>query len=144
MIFRRQPDQPRARLSVLDFEDASATKFGKDEMRDLSWKQLLDHYACTECGRCQNECPAYATGKPLSPYMLVHHVKEHAMVKGKALLAGGGELPAGAPAAASASLVGDVVHPTRSGPARAAGPARRPAPSSSSTSRRSWITAAAW
>ncbi|MEZ4398239.1 MAG: (Fe-S)-binding protein [Candidatus Krumholzibacteriia bacterium] len=109
MILRRPPDAPRARLSTIDFTDQSATKFGKDEMADLTWKQMLDHYACTECGRCQNECPAYATGKPLSPYMMVHHVKEHIMAKGGALIGtADGALPEDAPAKAKASLVGDV------------------------------------
>ena len=108
-VFRRQPDAPRARLSTIDFADETLTKYGKDEMRDLTWKQMLDHYACTECGRCQSECPAFATDKPLSPYMLVHHVKEHVMAKGHALLAGGGELGEGAPALAQKALVGDLV-----------------------------------
>jgi Fe-S oxidoreductase len=109
MIFRRLPGQPRARLSTLDFADETLTKYGKDEIQDLSWKQMLDHYACTECGRCQNECPAYATGKPLSPYMMMHHVKEHIIAKGNALLASkDGTLPESAPAKAKAALVGEV------------------------------------
>ncbi len=109
MIFRRLPGQPRARLSTLDFADETLTKYGKDEIQDLSWKQMLDHYACTECGRCQNECPAYATGKPLSPYMMMHHVKEHIIAKGNALITSkDGTLPESAPAKAKAALVGEV------------------------------------
>ena len=108
MMFRRLPGEPKARLAAIDFSDETATKFGKDEMADLSWKQLLDHMACTECGRCQNECPAYSTGKPLSPYMMVHHIKEHTLAKGYALLKSGGELGEDAPAAAKRALVGEV------------------------------------
>ncbi len=51
MMFRRLPGEPKAKLAGIDFTDAEATKFGKDEMADLSWKQILDHMACTECGR---------------------------------------------------------------------------------------------
>ncbi|MBN2169823.1 MAG: (Fe-S)-binding protein [Candidatus Krumholzibacteriota bacterium] len=108
-VFKRLPSTPRARLSIIDFTDETATKFGKDELTDLTWKQILDHYACTECGRCQNECPASRTDKPLSPYMLVHHVKEHAIRKGYALLAGKGELPEDAPEIARKPLIGGVV-----------------------------------
>lgn len=109
MIFRRLPGEARARLSTIDFADEKLTKYGKDELADLTWKQMLDHYACTECGRCQNECPAYATGKPLSPYMMMHHVKEHVIAKGGALLASAdGTLADSAPAKAKAALVGEV------------------------------------
>jgi Fe-S oxidoreductase len=108
MMYRRLPNEPKARLATIDFTDAEATKFGKDELTDLSWKQLLDHLACTECGRCQNECPAYATGKPLSPKAMVHDVKEHVMAKGGALLKGGGELPEDAPELAKQPLVGGI------------------------------------
>jgi Fe-S oxidoreductase len=106
--FKRFPDEPRARLSTIDFEDATATKFGKDEMVDLTWKQILDHMACTECGRCQNECPAFNTDKPLSPSRFIHHVKEHILAKGKALVAAGGELPEDADDSLKANLIGDV------------------------------------
>jgi len=107
ILFRRFGH--RALLSRIDFSDESAVKFGKDELADFSWKQILDHYACTECGRCQAHCPAYATDKPLSPYALVHHAKTHAIVKGTALLAAGGELGEDAPAEARRSLIGDVI-----------------------------------
>ena len=105
MIFRRLPGEPRARLTRIDFTDETATKFGKDELTDLSWKQILDHMACTECGRCQNECPAYSTDKPLSPAKLVHQLKEHSMAKGYALLRGGGELPENASEAAREKII---------------------------------------
>jgi Fe-S oxidoreductase len=100
---------PRAVLSRIDFADETATKFGKDELADFSWKQILDHYACTECGRCQDHCPAYSTDKPLTPYGLVHHAKGHFIAKGTALLIGNGELGEDAPAEAKRSLIGDIV-----------------------------------
>ncbi len=108
MMFRRLPGEPKAKLANIDFTDAEATKFGKDEMADLSWKQILDHMACTECGRCQVACPAYASGKPLSPKGMVHDVKEHLIAKGNALIKGGGELGEGAPELAGKALVGEI------------------------------------
>lgn len=100
---------PRAVLSKIDFADETATKFGKDELADFSWKQILDHYACTECGRCQDHCPAYTTDKPLTPYGLIHHAKAHAIGKGSAILAAGGELGEDAPEEAKRALIGDVI-----------------------------------
>ncbi|MCP4550286.1 MAG: (Fe-S)-binding protein [bacterium] len=109
--FKRMPDQPNAHLVPIDFTDETATKFGKDEIADYTWKQILDHLACTECGRCQNECPAFNTDKPLTPSGLMHHVKEHILVKNKALIDGKGELKEGAPEAAGKTLIGDVLDP---------------------------------
>lgn len=51
-------------LSKLDLENSE--QFGAAKVTDLSWKELLDTYSCTECGRCQTHCPTYVTGKPLS------------------------------------------------------------------------------
>ena len=47
----------------------------------FTWKGLLDFTSCTECGRCQSQCPAWATGKPLSPKLLVMGLREHAYAK---------------------------------------------------------------
>jgi Fe-S oxidoreductase len=55
---------PVGALSKLDLENA--TQFGTAKLTDLSWKEMLDTYSCTECGRCQTHCPTYVTGKPLS------------------------------------------------------------------------------
>jgi Fe-S oxidoreductase len=73
-------------LSRMDFEDESAEKFGVSEVQDYTWKQLMDLYACTECGRCQVACPAYLTEKPLSPYGVIHHLRGHFMDRGRSLL----------------------------------------------------------
>lgn len=53
-------------LTPLDFEKEEE-KFGAEKLEDLSWKRLLDAYACIMCNRCQEACPAYTTGKALSP-----------------------------------------------------------------------------
>jgi Fe-S oxidoreductase len=62
-------------MKPLNLEDENATSFGVTKVSDLSWKDVLDGYACTECGRCQDECPAYNTEKPLSPKKLIIDLK---------------------------------------------------------------------
>ena len=57
-------------LQPIDFEDESVEQFGVAKIEDLPWKQLLDAYACIMCNRCQDACPAYVTGKELSPSAL--------------------------------------------------------------------------
>ena len=57
-------------LSALDFEDESIEQFGASHLEDLGWEQLMDGYACIMCSRCQQVCPAYNTGKALSPAAL--------------------------------------------------------------------------
>jgi Fe-S oxidoreductase len=57
-------------LDPLDFEDESIEQFGVSRLEDLSWKGLMDAYACIMCNRCQDACPAYQTGKVLSPAAL--------------------------------------------------------------------------
>ena len=63
---RRSPGD----LDRLDFEDETIETFGALRMEELSWKGLLDAYACIMCNRCQDACPAYQTGKILSPAAL--------------------------------------------------------------------------
>ena len=62
---------PRGELPKMDLEDEDAT-FGLKTLQDLGWKDLLDGFTCTECGRCQEACPAWNTGKPLNPKH-IHH-----------------------------------------------------------------------
>jgi len=78
---------PMGTLSRMDFEDETTEKFGISEIQDYTWKQLMDLYACTECGRCQMACPAHLTEKPLSPYRVIHHLRGHLMERGRTLLA---------------------------------------------------------
>ena len=98
---------------VLDFEEADPDTdvFGIGKIEDLSWKGMLDLATCTECGRCQSQCPAWATGKPLSPKMLILDLRDHALAKAPYLLAGSDaaieKLPAKVKAEAERALVGD-------------------------------------
>ncbi|MEZ0092701.1 heterodisulfide reductase-related iron-sulfur binding cluster [Streptacidiphilus sp. EB129] len=76
----------------IDFEDpADDAVFGVSQVEQFSWKGLLDFSTCTECGRCQSQCPAWNTGKPLSPKLLIMNLREHAYAKAPYLLAGGGK-----------------------------------------------------
>ena len=73
-------------LNKMDLEDEDVETYGVSKIEEFTWKQLLDLYACTECGRCSENCPATLTGKPLSPKLTIHHLKEHLQKKGKVLL----------------------------------------------------------
>jgi Fe-S oxidoreductase len=109
----------------IDFEEADPEKdqFGVAAVEQFSWKGLLDFTTCTECGRCQSQCPAWNTGKPLSPKLLVLSLRDHAYAKAPYLLAGGGrtldgeekateeqlaKVPAAALAEAERPLIGDA------------------------------------
>src|SRR5215213_1818896 len=76
---------------VLDLEEADPDTdiFGAGRVEDFTWKGVLDFTTCTECGRCQSQCPAWNTGKPLSPKLLVNALRDHAYAKAPYLLAGG-------------------------------------------------------
>jgi len=65
-----------AALRKLDLE-SETTQFGAQTVRDLSWKEALDIYSCTECGRCQTHCPTYVTGKPLSHKEVNRALRRH-------------------------------------------------------------------
>lgn len=78
--------EPYGALYPIDMEDETAESFGAAKVEDLSWKQLLDTYACTECGRCEHYCPAYNTGKALNPMQIIHKVKDHLRDKGEKTL----------------------------------------------------------
>ena len=67
--------RPRGELPVMDLEAADA-RFGLKTIEDLDWKDLLDGFTCTECGRCQEACPAWATGKPLNPKTMIMGLRE--------------------------------------------------------------------
>jgi Fe-S oxidoreductase len=77
----------------LDFEQADPEKdvFGAGKVEDFSWKGWLDFTTCTECGRCQSQCPAWNTAKPLSPKLVVLSLRDHAYAKAPYLAAGGGK-----------------------------------------------------
>ncbi|MFI1970073.1 Fe-S oxidoreductase [Streptomyces cinnamoneus] len=76
----------------IDFEDPGEDDvFGVSKVEEFSWKGILDFSTCTECGRCQSQCPAWNTGKPLSPKLLIMTLRDHAHAKAPYLLAGGGK-----------------------------------------------------
>src|ERR1700748_1757173 len=95
VMFSRRPDalgplEPmRSAGKVLDFEEADPDTdvFGIGKVEDLTWKGMLDLGTCTECGRCQSQCPAWVTGKPLSPKQLILDLRDHAFAKAPYLLA---------------------------------------------------------
>jgi Fe-S oxidoreductase len=95
VMFARRPNalgplEPmRSNGKVLDFEEADpdTDAFGIGKVEDLTWKGMLDLGTCTECGRCQSVCPAWATGKPLSPKQLILDLRDHAFAKAPYLLA---------------------------------------------------------
>ena len=67
---------PKGMLVSLDMEDEEAESFGVADVTDLTWKDLFDTDACTQCKRCQDRCPAHATDKPLSPMKIVNQIGE--------------------------------------------------------------------
>ncbi|MCP2319485.1 Fe-S oxidoreductase [Nocardia amikacinitolerans] len=76
---------------ALDMEnvDPDNDTLGAGRIEDFSWKGILDFTTCTECGRCQSQCPAWNTGKPLSPKLLIMSLRDHTYAKAPYLLAGG-------------------------------------------------------
>jgi Fe-S oxidoreductase len=67
--------RPRGELPAMDLEREDAT-YGLKSLQDLGWKDLLDGFTCTECGRCQQACPAWATGKPLNPKTFIMGIRD--------------------------------------------------------------------
>ncbi|MGD0337953.1 MAG: heterodisulfide reductase-related iron-sulfur binding cluster [Bacteroidota bacterium] len=76
-------------LKPINLEDEKLERFGALDVDDLTWKQLLDGYTCTECGRCTSVCPANITGKPLSPRKIMVDIRERLMEKAPTRIAGG-------------------------------------------------------
>ena len=120
VLFGRRPNalgalEPmRSNGKVLDFEEADPDTdvFGRGKIEDFTWKGMLDMATCTECGRCQSQCPAWATGKPLSPKQVIMDLRDHALAKAPYLLAASDEerekLPEAVKAEAERPLVGSA------------------------------------
>ena len=66
--------EPMGRLAPVDIENSE--RFGASKVEDLTWKQMLDGYTCTECGRCRVVCPTALTGKPLDPKVFIGDVRD--------------------------------------------------------------------
>ncbi len=98
VLFSRRPRGLGALLPVysggkpVNFEDPDEDdKIGRGAIEDFTWKGMLDFATCTECGRCQSQCPAWNTDKPLSPKLLIMNLRDHALAKAPYLLAGSDE-----------------------------------------------------
>lgn len=76
---------PPGKLSTINFEDETQEVFGVGKIEDFTQTQLIDLYACVECGRCTNMCPASGTGKMLSPMDLIVKMRDHLTEKGAAI-----------------------------------------------------------
>ncbi len=121
-----------AKPSKIDFEDETQESFGVGKITDFTQEQMIDFYACVECGRCTNMCPATGTGKMLSPMDLILKMRDHLTNHGAAVTskqpwvptfafanttgnqlalagAGAGAEEAAASLAYSPSLIGDVI-----------------------------------
>ena len=96
----RRPDALGPLLPIMykgepvNFEDPpDDATFGKGHIGDFTWKNYVDFMACTECGRCQSQCPAWNTGKPLSPKLLMMNLRDTMFTQAPYLLAANGEHP---------------------------------------------------
>ena len=85
-VFLKRLDRPKAIVKT-DIEDEAAETFGLGKVSELSWKNVLNLYACTECGRCEEQCPASCTDKPLSPKKVIHDFKIDLLAQADAIMA---------------------------------------------------------
>jgi len=81
-------------LKPINFEDESIVQYGAKDVEDLTWKNLLDGYTCTECGRCTSVCPANITGKLLDPKLIITKIRKRTSEKGPAVIGKKEEDPA--------------------------------------------------
>ena len=113
VAFSRRPKAlgPLATPRIDPEEMTEEDVFGAGKVEDLHFKQLLDLATCTECGRCQDQCPAWNTGKPLSPKLVITDLRDHLFEKAPFLLGEADpEHPDGHdPAVLGKDLVTDVV-----------------------------------
>jgi Fe-S oxidoreductase len=108
VLFRSS--RPKGALAPMDLEEAET--FGVDKITGFTWKQLFDLDACTRCGRCQDNCPAYLSGKALSPKKLIQDLKTHWLDVGPQLLAQKGKSGDGGNGSKpEVSMIGDVITP---------------------------------
>lgn len=103
--------KPAGQLTTISFEDETQEVYGVGKIEDFRQNQLIDLYACVECGRCTNMCPASGTGKTLSPMDLIVKMRDHLTDKGAAVTSRNPWIPGMAPSQsnASANLIGDVI-----------------------------------
>ena len=92
IIFSRRPKALGALGSTPNMDPEQLSEddvFGVGQIEHLTWKQNLDLATCTECGRCQEQCPAWNTGKPLSPKLLIMNLRDHLFKSAPALIGPG-------------------------------------------------------
>lgn len=101
VTFKRLPNGLGPLLPVeykgepINFEDpAEDAVLGRGKIEDFTWKGYLDFTTCTECGRCQSQCPAWNTGKPLSPKLVIMNLRDHLFAKAPYII-GGKPIPNG-------------------------------------------------
>ncbi len=87
-VFFSNIEPERNTLKKLNLEDENAEQFGASDIEHFSWKQLLDGYSCTECGRCTSVCPANIVGKTLSPRKIIVDIRARTEEKAPLLAAG--------------------------------------------------------
>ena len=87
-VFLSKTHENKFVLKSLNLEDESIEQFGVADVEHLSWKQLLDGFACTECGRCTAACPAASTGKKLSPRKIIVDIRHRTEEKAPLLISG--------------------------------------------------------
>jgi len=103
-----RPLDPPGRLTPMDLENIQeGSTFGAQRITDLTWKQRLDLYSCTECGRCTVVCPTTITHKPLIPRDLTIALRDHLNDSAKEIIGD----PGGASGVPSRELAGDVIDP---------------------------------
>ena len=102
-------------MRPMDLEAEGVETFGASDVTDLSWKNLLDGYSCTECGRCTAACPANITGKPLSPRKIVVNVRQRTLELAPLLASDAAELRTPALVAGEGSDAGSTTTSERVG-----------------------------
>lgn len=98
--------KPRGALSKQDLGE-NAVSFGTSHINQFTWKQVLDMYSCTECGRCASHCPATMTGKELAPRQLLLNLRDYVYDNQDMIIAGAPAAEDGSPAMVGENLVGD-------------------------------------
>ena len=129
VAFKRQPialgalEPIRIQGQDVDFENIDEldedAALGIGKVEDFTWKGMLDFMACTECGRCQSQCPAWNTEKPLSPKLLIMGLRDHAFAKGPYLIADSDEKREGVSDAVKAEVERPLIGANENGYAHA-------------------------
>lgn len=110
-VYLRDTKSP-GQLTSINFEDETQEAYGVGKIEDFRQNQLIDLYACVECGRCTNMCPASGTGKTLSPMNLIVKMRDHLTEKGAAITSRKPWVPGFAfnqGGSGAANLIGDVI-----------------------------------